>query len=266
MKRIRLILPLAGISILLTVLGHRVFRAHSLTGYPAAAYVSEVIDGDTVKLKNGRLIRYIGIDTPEISQKLNGEWRLNPQPMSREAKKFNEAMVLHNEVTIEYDIEKTDRYDRLLAYVYVNGKMVNEQMVHEGFAFLLCIPPNNKHNERLHTALKDAYSKKKNIWKYADTHVIDSSRAHEYIGTLATVQGKILHVGKSKKASYLNFGSNYKKDFTGVIFTGSKSQLPYDFEISSLKGKNVRIFGMIKEYNGPEIIINSPEQLQIISH
>ncbi|MFH1380373.1 MAG: thermonuclease family protein [bacterium] len=260
----RIIIPITGIIIALSLLGHRVYVSHSSSDFPTAAYVSDVIDGDTILLKNGRLLRYIGIDTPEMREKGALAWKLNPQPFSREASEFNKTIVLHQYITIEYDAEKTDRYDRLLGYVYINDRMINELIIQEGYAFLLTLPPNLAYTARFHAALKEAYSQKRNIWQYVDAQIITADNAHNYIGSLSTVEGDVRRVVTSSHAAYLHFGEDHPSDFTGVIFNGTAAQVPFDFKVSSLQGKKLRIYGIIKEYNGPEIIINSPEQVQIM--
>ena len=94
--------------------------------------VSEVIDGDTIKLSNGKLLRYIGIDTPEMRTKKGKEFIYSPQPYSLEAKEFNRQLVEGKFVRIEFDVEKHDRYARVLGYCFVNDVFVNAEMIEEG--------------------------------------------------------------------------------------------------------------------------------------
>lgn len=109
--------------------------------------VSHVIDGDTVVLDDGRHLRYIGIDTPELNIKSND---LNEKAL--EAKKENEKMVLGRQVVIEKDTSEFDKYGRTLCYVWVDGKMVNEELVKLGVATLMTISPNIKYSSRLKSA------------------------------------------------------------------------------------------------------------------
>jgi len=86
--------------------------------------VTRVIDGDTIEIKTGERVRLVCIDTPE-----SGEYYY------KEAKDYLNSLVLDKEVILEQDISETDRYDRLLRYIYLeDGTFVNEMIVKEGYA------------------------------------------------------------------------------------------------------------------------------------
>lgn len=106
--------------------------------------VSKVVDGDTIELSDGKEVRYIGIDTPEIGSR--------NECFALEAKKKNEALVLGKNIILEKDISETDRYGRLLRYVYVgegeNKIMVNELLVKEGYALAATFPPDVKNKDK----------------------------------------------------------------------------------------------------------------------
>jgi len=82
--------------------------------------VKRVIDGDTIVLSDDRKVRYIGIDTPEIHHPQKAV-----QCFGTEAARFNKELVEGKEVTLQKDISDTDRYGRLLRYVWVNDIFVN---------------------------------------------------------------------------------------------------------------------------------------------
>ncbi len=101
---------------------------------PTKGIVTNVVDGDTIDLESGERIRYLMVDTPET---FGGEECYGP-----EAKQFNTDLVLGKEVTLKYDTECTDRFDRTLAYVSVDDREINSLLVERGFACVLYIPPN----------------------------------------------------------------------------------------------------------------------------
>ena len=104
---------------------------------PTTAVVSRVIDGDTVELEDGTRVRYLMIDTPEST---NG----SDDCFGVEATELNRMLVEGQEVTLRYDAECTDPYDRLLAYIEVNGREINTLMIERGAACVLHIPPNGE--------------------------------------------------------------------------------------------------------------------------
>lgn len=116
--------------------------------------VSKAIDGDTIEISTGEHVRLIGIDTPESrhNNKLVRDFRRSHKDidsilsMGKEAADFTRRLVEGKKVRLEFDIEKYDKYGRLLAYVYLeDGTFVNARIVEEGYAQSLTIPPNVKY-------------------------------------------------------------------------------------------------------------------------
>lgn len=121
--------------------------------------VVRVIDGDTIILENGKTVRYIGIDTPELRTKKG-----KPECYAYEAKKKNEALVLGKKVRLEKDVSETDKYGRLLRYVYVDGVFVNEYLVKEGYATVLTYPPDVAYANLFLVAQQDARENNRGLW------------------------------------------------------------------------------------------------------
>lgn len=122
--------------------------------------VTKVVDGDTIELENGFKVRYIGIDTPEISGKKGC--------FAEEAKKKNEELVLGKKVGLEKDVSENDRYGRLLRYVYIGEAgdkfMVNETLVREGYAQVATFPPDVKFQDVFIEAQKLARESSLGLW------------------------------------------------------------------------------------------------------
>jgi micrococcal nuclease len=108
----------------------------------ASAYVSRVVDGDTVEVVlDGREedVRYIGVDTPETVKPDTPVQCFGPQ-----ASAFNHRLVEGRRVRLVFGAERRDVYDRLLAYVYLDGRFVNAELLRRGLARTLTIPPNDR--------------------------------------------------------------------------------------------------------------------------
>jgi len=121
--------------------------------------VERIIDGDTIVLKGGERIRYIGIDTPEMRPE---------EPYAKEATELNAILVDSREVRLEYDEERIDPFGRTLAYVYVKvwdvEVFVNEYLVQLGYAKVATYPPNVKYRDVFIAAEKVARDKKLGVW------------------------------------------------------------------------------------------------------
>lgn len=138
------------------------------------AKVKKVVDGDTIELENGQRVRYIGIDTPE-SKKPNTP----VQCFAEAAALKNKELVEGKEVTLIKDISNTDRYDRLLRYVFVEDKFVNEVLVKEGFAFARSYPPDIARQPLLRASEQLAREQKLGLW--GSCHVRSKGTKGEYI-------------------------------------------------------------------------------------
>ncbi len=135
--------------------------------------VIRAVDGDTLELQNKERVRLIGMDTPEVheSEKLYRDARKTHQDvrtiqdMGRKAWAFTRTLVEGKRVRLVFDVEKRDRYGRLLAYVYLpDGLFVNAEIVNQGYASLLTIPPNVAHADELRRLYQEARESKRGLW------------------------------------------------------------------------------------------------------
>lgn len=123
------------------------------------AIVAKVIDGDTIELSDKRKVRYIGINSFEMNDK-----RIETKCLAEKATEANKKLVENNEVEMERDISETDKYDRLLRYVWIDGVMVNEELVKKGWAEISTFPPDIKYLDRLRNEQIKAKLNNLGIW------------------------------------------------------------------------------------------------------
>lgn len=123
---------------------------------PASCVVERVADGDTFSCRDGRRVRLLGIDTPELAQ---GE------PGRQAHAALRRLLPLGTTVRLERDVAPRDRFGRELAYAWVGSRMVNEILVREGWAVLYTLPPNVKHAARLERAQKEARAARVGLWE-----------------------------------------------------------------------------------------------------
>jgi endonuclease YncB( thermonuclease family) len=125
--------------------------------------VTRVVDGDTIEVSPrtaGKTdVRFIGVDTPEV---FGGE-----EPCGPEASAFTTEQVEGQEVTLEFDEDGVDPYDRALAYVWVpdlDGELFNETLVREGLARVTTFEPNVKYEDRFLAAEREARDEGIGVW------------------------------------------------------------------------------------------------------
>lgn len=122
--------------------------------------VLRVIDGDTIEIENDITVRMIGIDTPESvhpDENKNTEY-------GKIASEYTGELLTGKAVQLEYDTELTDTYGRTLAYVYLDGEMVNELLLQKGLAKTMTIPPNTKYVDRFSAAEQEASRNAYGFW------------------------------------------------------------------------------------------------------
>lgn len=123
------------------------------------AQVIKVIDGDTIEIEGGQRVRYIGINTPETVDP-----RRPVQCFGQEASQKNKELASNKEVRLEKDVSETDRYGRLLRYVFVGEIFVNDYLVREGYAYASSYPPDIKYQEQFRQAEQEAKANQKGLW------------------------------------------------------------------------------------------------------
>ena len=131
---------------------------------PNYVKVTRVIDGDTIVIEGNAHVRYINIDTPELGNKKS------PAECYAEAAKIrNKDLVEGKMVRLEKDVSETDRYGRLLRYVFLDDMLVNEELLREGYAKAVTFPPDVKYADYFSGLEKTAAKEKVGLWtKCAD--------------------------------------------------------------------------------------------------
>jgi micrococcal nuclease len=127
-----------------------------------SAVVVDALDGDTVEVRIGTrtdTVRLLGIDTPETHHPTKPVQCFGP-----EAAAYTKARLLGRTVRLEDDVEPRDLYGRRLAYVYVDGRRFNDELIERGYARLLVIPPNGSHARTMLAAELDAKRAGVGLW------------------------------------------------------------------------------------------------------
>jgi micrococcal nuclease len=127
--------------------------------------VARVVDGDTLLLEDGARVRLIGVDTPETVKP-----GAPVEPFGPEATAFTRRFVAGGEVRLQLDRERKDRYGRFLAYVWVDGRMLNEALVRAGLARArLDYRYSEAMKRRFRRAEEEAQAARRGIWSREKT-------------------------------------------------------------------------------------------------
>jgi len=127
--------------------------------------VTKVVDGDTFWVDDGSekglKIRLIGVNTPET---------VHPQKpveyYGREASDYVKSILTGKKVKLQFDVDKTDRYGRTLAYVYLkDGTFLNAEIIKKGYGQAMTVPPNVKYSDKFVELERKARERKIGLWK-----------------------------------------------------------------------------------------------------
>ncbi|WP_135610475.1 thermonuclease family protein [Methanococcoides sp. AM1] len=225
------------------------------------ANVTEVIDGDTFVISTGEKVRLIGVDTPE-----RGE------PYYEEAKQYMVDNLPGRTVRLEADVSDTDRYGRLLRYVWIDGSMVNNDLVLSGLAVSKTYEPDTYYQDQLDGSESYAREMGVGLWSGDSSQqvtktIISYLDAGRYVGQVVTVEGTVVRTAKhdGNGIVYLNFHDPYDGYFTVVIWSDDWDRFPQSPELY-YDGKHVLVTGKVIEYKGsPEIIVEDHTEIVIVS-
>lgn len=226
--------------------------------------VVHVVDGDTIELAGGRKVRYIGIDAPETMKRAGTGWVFQPEAYSMASKDLNTEMVGARHVRLEFDKEKEDRYGRWLAYIHIDGVMVNLELVREGLATVYTFPPNTKYYEEFIRVQEDARASRKGLW--SSVREIPPEEAAENVGSFRSVKGTVSEVRFSRGRIALQIGQDRRNFLTAVIFArniplfSAQGIDPADHYSS----RYVEVVGKIEDSRAPQMIIDNPSQIKVL--
>ena len=148
--------------------------------------VKKVYSGNTIKLKNGKKIEYIGVDTPGKGK-----------PFFDICKKANKSLVDKKEISIKTDVLERQDDGKLLGYVYADGTFVNSELIKRGYALAYIVPPNESYRKLFLSLQEEARKNRRGLWAFEDRN-----DEPYYLGSKIS---KVLHRPGCFHAKHLNF-------------------------------------------------------------
>lgn len=230
--------------------------------------VSAVIDGDTVVLESGAEVRLVGIQAPKLAL---GRAGFRNWPLAAAARKALESLVLGAPVELVYGGRRVDRHRRLLAHLERKATAghaalwVQGEMLRTGLARVYTFPDNRARAERMLALERAARAARRGIWRLRYYRILDPEEARRHIGSFRLVEGRVLDAAIVRGKGYLNFGPDWRTDFTVSIARKHRRRFRRaGIDIEALAGRRVRVRGWLAWQNGPMIEATHPEQLEAI--
>jgi len=223
------------------------------------AKVSKVIDGDTVHLKDGRKIRFLGINTPEIGRKGKAS-----DPFAKKAYDTLDRLLRNNKkIGLSYDHVKYDHYKRVLAYIsFSDGRSAQQILLAKGLAYSIVVPPNDARIACYRDIEQQARDARRGIWELPQRQWLDAEQLSAKAKGQRFVYGTISAYSESRKSIYLKLSNK-------LSIRISKKDKPNfsDIKFKQLIGKMVKVRGWVSTYKGRQsIAIRTAYDLQLYSH
>lgn len=219
--------------------------------------VERVIDGDTIIVRGGGKVRLLGINAPEVAHR-----KQRAEPLGDEARQRLTGLLDGKRVYLEFDAQRRDRYERLLAHVTLeDGRNINELLLREGLARALFLQPNMLYLQRYYRAEAGAMAGRRGIWSRPEFQIHSSTSAKACVKLFCRLRGKVLKVKRGRHYTTLQL--------SGKLQVSIKHQYLPQFlatgvDIDKLEGTTVIVRGWLGQRNG-QYTLQLQHPLQIYS-
>jgi len=221
-------------------------KAQQLAKVSEWAMLARVVDGDTIHLQDGRKVRLIGINTPEIGRHGQASEAFAQQASNR----LKHLLAKQKKIALSYDKDKYDNYQRLLAYVNLaDGRSVQQIILAQGLAHSWVVPPNDERIACYRSIEKTARDAHLGIWTLAENRWFSARDLPPKSRGLRFVRGFVQSYSESRKSIYLKLTAR-------LSIRMSKKDKPFfaDIDLRSLVGKSVNVRGWVSTYKARQSI------------
>jgi len=226
-----------------------------------AASVARVLSGNLLELDDGRVVRLAGIRVPPAEADGRGA-----QDLAAQARDALAGLALRRAVRLEPVDPVSDRHGRLVAQVWrEDGLWLQGALLEEGLVQMQTRPGEAARAAEMAAREQAARSSGAGIWRHGfaprAAHRVDS-----LVGSFQIVQGRVLRVAPTDRYIYLNFGADWRADFTLRVARGNaQSFRAAGIDLEQLAGQKVEVRGYVLEAGGPLIELSHPEQIRLRS-
>ncbi len=236
---------------------------------PETAAVASVLDGETLKLADGRTVKLIGAKAPMPPLGWRGD---DPWPLVDEAKEGLESLASGRAIELRFGGQRTDRHGHLLAQVFVvtgdSRLWLQEELVGKGLARVYSLPDNRACVPELLIREREARAKRLGLWAFSAYRIenaLDVKRLGRLIHSYQLVEGTVAAVGQGSGRLYLNFAPDWRSDFTISIARKDVAAFASaGLDPNALSGKRLRVRGWLAWRNGPMIEASHPDQIELL--
>ncbi len=230
-----------------------------------AGRVDRVIDGLTLTLKDKKIVRLTGIDIPGYGDDSSDIPLLAFQVLEKLLPEATEVALYQ---TRSAKSGRENRMDQTLAHLHdeKNNVWIQGALISVGLARAMPTDTNPEMTREMLILEQQARAQNKGIWaKDSDYRLFTPEELAGKIGTIQVVQGRVVKTATVRNTLYLNFGTDWKTDFTVRMDTKLRKDLSrLGVDPMSLTGRTVRVRGYLEDYNGPMMTLENIHHLEIL--
>ncbi len=232
-----------------------------------AARVEAVIDGQTVMMNDGKIVRLLGIEYPfTAGQDVSEQMLAGKDQLGKWLRKGTDVTLWQSR---NNKTGRINRMGQLLAHLETkkDNQWINGSLIGAGLVYVETDWNNPDLADQMYALESRAREKQSGVWKKdSAAGLLTPETAMEGNGAYRVVEGTVQRAASSKNNLYLNFGHDMKRDFTVQIAPSLRKELSRrGVDALALSGKKVRVRGWIRDWNGPFMELESVERLEILS-
>jgi endonuclease YncB( thermonuclease family) len=256
-----------ALKILLTAVALAVSAAPAVAGElrrGADVVAERVLDGDTLALAGGRVLRLAGVLAPKSGD------RERDREIGEAAAAARDALgrlAAGKTLTLWHGDLAEDRHGRVFAHARTaEGLWLADELLRLGHARVFTQPGDAERAPEMLTLEAEARAARRGLWALAAYAVRGDEEAGRFTESFQLVEGRVLKAASARDMFYLNFGQDYRRDFTiGLDRAALRAFRRAGRDPASLEGKRIRVRGWVLWRGGPYIGATHPEQVEVIN-
>ena len=226
--------------------------------------VAEIIDPLTLRLDDGTIVSMTGLDYPDLDYYAPGNFSIMTLKILKDFLVDREVILYQTE---EDGLGRTNRMGHAVAHIVRrdDDAWVQGLMISLGLARVRTTKSNPEMADQMYAIEDVARTAKTGIWAVKGLQILNGDQSRLMIGSYQIVEAEVVKAAMQKNRLFLNFGKDWRKDFTiSISASNRKLFAAQNLDPQSWAGKKIRVRGWLESFNGPYIDVDHPQQIELL--
>jgi len=228
--------------------------------------IDKIIDGLTFILKDGTIVRLASLDIPDFHIASEAPYVEAAMALLKDKLPERTEVMLYQ--TRDAKKGRVNRMNHQLAHVAIKKDKIwiQGEFLRHGLARVYTAPNKTEMLAQMYEVEVAARNKKLGLWEEESLYtVLSHDQADDKIGKFVIIEGEVKKVASVRNQLYLNFGDNWKTDFTIQVSTGLRKKFAREgVDLMGIGQQKIRVRGFLREYNGPLIELEDTAHLEVL--